>query len=134
MLTREQRLPVVVSLREDGQHTYKAIGKALGISESQAHADYQFSRAGELTSKEPTRILGLDGKTYPAAKPKPEPANGRRGYRKAKDAPFVIRRGARAARGAGGRGASGGGRSPRRANGQMFGVRISHRCRFRHRV
>ncbi len=85
MLSREQRLPVVVALREDG-HSQTAIAGALGVSDRQVRFDLAASGA---ESSSPDRVTGLDGKTYPAAKakPKPKPGNGRRGYRKEKDAP-----------------------------------------------
>jgi hypothetical protein len=65
MLSREQRLPVVVALREQG-HSNVAIGKALGVSEGTVRSDLQSEQVRSATNVEPERVTGLDGKTYPA--------------------------------------------------------------------
>ena len=65
-LNREQRLPVVVALREEG-HSTRAIAGALGVSKSLVHKDLKrdVSTGGHV----PAETTGLDGKTYPASKP-----------------------------------------------------------------
>jgi transposase-like protein len=60
-LPREQRLPVVKALREDG-HSLRAIAGAVGVSQEQARQD--LSTVKDLTV--PDRITGLDGKSRPA--------------------------------------------------------------------
>ncbi len=65
MLTREQRLPVVKALREEG-HSYRAISGALGVSEKTAWED---ARAEGVTPVTPEKTTGLDGKSYPATRP-----------------------------------------------------------------
>lgn len=84
MLTREQRLPVITALREDG-HSVRAISRALKAHHTTIVRDIE---SAGVHIAPPERVTGLDGKTYPAAKSKPD-ANGRRGYRKNKDAPFT---------------------------------------------
>ena len=86
MLTRKQRLPVVRALKEEG-HSNVAIGKALGVTEGTVRLDLKTDEVRRSTNL-PAEVTGLDGKTYPASKPKPKPTNGKRGYRKDKDAPF----------------------------------------------
>ena len=88
-LTRDQRLPIVKALREEG-HSFRAIGGALGVSKSQAERDLkdELSHPGQF--KEPERITGLDGKSRPALHAKPEPKQQpRNGLRRDKTAPFL---------------------------------------------
>lgn len=67
MLTREERLPVVRALREDG-HSQTAIANALGVSQKTVWND--LNRPEVTTSRNlPAQTTGLDGKTYPATKP-----------------------------------------------------------------
>lgn len=74
-LPREQRREVVAVLREDG-HSQRAIAGALGVSQSLVHKDLrQLNTSNQLT--EPNRVIGLDGKSRPASKPKPEPTRKR---------------------------------------------------------
>lgn len=85
-LRPEQRRPIVKALREDG-HSLRAIGGALGISQTQVANDLE--GVNRLT---PDRVEGQDGKSYPASRPSPESAVPKRGYRSAgaKDTPFEV--------------------------------------------
>ena len=70
-MPKEERLPVVVALREEG-HSLRAIAGAVGISEGQVRKDL----AGGAYQYAPETTKGLDGKSYPARrKPKLPPAD-----------------------------------------------------------
>lgn len=59
MLTRKQRLPVVVALREEG-HSQRAIAGALGVSQDTVSRDLEQVND---TVQLPDRVTGLDGKS-----------------------------------------------------------------------
>ena len=61
-MPKEERLPVVVALAEEG-HSNVAIAGALGVTETTVRRDLAGS-----TYVEPERVRGLDGKSYPARK------------------------------------------------------------------
>ena len=68
-MPKEERLPVVQSLREEG-HSLRAIAGAVGVSKSQVVED--LSGVQDCT---PDRTTGKDGKSYPARRePKLPPA------------------------------------------------------------
>lgn len=85
-LRPDQRRPIVAALREEG-HSFRAIGGALGISQTQAKKDADATLG--VNGFTPERVEGQDGKSYPAAKPKAEPTE-RRGLRKDKTAPWDV--------------------------------------------
>lgn len=87
MLTREQRLPVVKALREEG-HSQRAISRALGVALSTVQDDEK--KAGDR-GRSPARVTGLDGKSYPATREQQSEKNGRRTYRKDRTKPFAIK-------------------------------------------
>lgn len=66
-LTDEQRRKVAVSLRQDG-HSLRAIAGALGTSKDTVARDLDDSGVSDET---PDEVVGLDGKSYPASRPKP---------------------------------------------------------------
>jgi transposase-like protein len=75
-LGAEQRRELVASLREAG-HSLRAIAGAVGVSKSQIEKDVKkVSTSGHLTvvPEVPEKVKGKDGKSYPATRPKPEPA------------------------------------------------------------
>jgi transposase-like protein len=65
-MPKEQRLPVVQALREEG-HSIRAIAGAVGVGVGQVHRDL----AG-VPSGTPVATQGLDGKTYPAKPASPD--------------------------------------------------------------
>jgi transposase-like protein len=69
-LTKEQRLPMVKQLLEDG-HTQRSISGALGVPKSTVNDDIQELRKEQLPGsgqlKEPDRNTGLVGKSYPSS-------------------------------------------------------------------
>jgi hypothetical protein len=62
-----------VTLRQEG-HSYRAIGGALGVNEKTARNDVNKSTAERSAVQQPDRVIGLDGKSYPATEPPAEPA------------------------------------------------------------
>jgi ParB-like chromosome segregation protein Spo0J len=64
----DQRRELVAHLRGEG-YSYRAIGEALGVSQTQARTD--LSTVKDFTV--PDRIVGLDGKSRPAAMPPAKP-------------------------------------------------------------
>lgn len=70
MLSREQRLPVVAVLKELG-HSNVAIGKALGVTEGTVRLDLKSDEVRSVTNL-PDRVEGLDGKSYPAKRRRPQ--------------------------------------------------------------
>jgi len=67
-MPKEERLPVVQALREDG-HSLRAIAGAVGVSHEQVRKD--LAPVNDLT---PDQTRGLDGKSYPARKQPVVPA------------------------------------------------------------
>lgn len=68
-VTREQRLPVVKALREEG-HSERAIAAALKVGKTTVHQDLR-GRGGQVRPPElvePPKTTGLDGKSYPATR------------------------------------------------------------------
>jgi ParB-like chromosome segregation protein Spo0J len=78
-LPAEERIPVVAALREEG-HSLRAIGAALGVSQTQVANDLKTSGVNHFTpEKNPKKVKGVDGKQYPekqkkAAATKPAPS------------------------------------------------------------
>jgi transposase-like protein len=70
-LTEEQRRAVVADLRSEG-HSLRAIAGALGVDKKQVQRDLARAEVGTLSP--PDRVLGADGKSYPASRPQVEPA------------------------------------------------------------
>ena len=84
-LPHEQRREIVTALREEG-HSFRAIGGALGISQTQAKKDADSGVNGFT----PERVEGQDGKSYPATKKPAAKPQTRRTYRKNRDARFEV--------------------------------------------
>ena len=59
------------ALREDG-HSTRAIAGALGVSKDTVHRDTS-AAVQDCTAAEPERVVGQDGKSYPARQPRPGP-------------------------------------------------------------
>lgn len=66
-LDPQQRREVVAALRGQG-HSFRAIGKALGIGKSQAERDASGVPDG---TPQPDQVTGRDGKSYPAKRKAP---------------------------------------------------------------
>lgn len=66
-LTTDQRRDMVAHLRELG-HSYPAIAKAIGASVGTVYSDAQAFRVESL-AEPPARVVGADGKSYPARRP-----------------------------------------------------------------
>lgn len=64
-MAREQRLPVVAELRQQG-HSERAIAGAVGVSKAQVHRDLQSIGSPEPM---PERVRTADGRSYPARRP-----------------------------------------------------------------
>ena len=64
-LTTDQRREMVAQLRADG-HSYRAIGRAIGVDEKTVRNDLS---GAEWSAPELARVVGADGKSYPARKP-----------------------------------------------------------------
>lgn len=73
-LTEDQRRQVAADLRREG-HSLRAIAGALGVSEPTVRRDIAKSGAScDAPEPEPAaRVIGMDGKSYPATRPAPEP-------------------------------------------------------------
>jgi transposase-like protein len=71
-LPREQRREVAVALRQEG-HSQRAIAEALGVNRNTVRSDLQLGDTTQL----PDRVIGLDGKNYPASQPKAQPKSQR---------------------------------------------------------
>lgn len=67
-LDAEQRREVVAALRAAG-HSYRAIGGALGVDPATAFRDS--SGVADATPERRERVVGIDGKSYPASRPAP---------------------------------------------------------------
>jgi hypothetical protein len=79
-LTPEQRREVAVALRQEG-HSYPAIGKALGVHHTTIMRDVATGHTPETCAGaqvvQPSRIIGIDGKSRPATRPLLEPREAR---------------------------------------------------------
>uniref|UniRef100_A1UJQ8 Uncharacterized protein n=2 Tax=unclassified Mycobacterium TaxID=2642494 RepID=A1UJQ8_MYCSK len=68
----EQRRPVVAMLTQKGL-SQRAIADIVGVSVGTVVNDQAASGAQKLSTSSEDRVIGRDGKSYPATKPKPEP-------------------------------------------------------------
>jgi len=64
-MPKDERLPVEQHLREAG-HSLRAIAGAVGVSEGQVRKDIADEELRTGTQVTPDRVIGLDGKSYPA--------------------------------------------------------------------
>jgi ParB-like chromosome segregation protein Spo0J len=77
----EQRREIAASLHEAG-HSLRAIGGAVGVSQEQVRRDL----SGVTDVTPPDRVLGKDGKSYPAKRPTVVAAKNEREAERAQDA------------------------------------------------